>query len=164
MMTIRRFRETDAPVLWTLAGATRIDATDPNAPLPLPPTDRPAADFADLAEIAADFLAAGGEFLVAEVDGHLVGMGGVKPPEGGRAEIKRVRVHPAVRRKGVARALAEALESWAAGVGVRELHLDTLDEAVSLSFWINMGYREVRREQWEGWAWTTVYLSKALTA
>jgi hypothetical protein len=48
----------------------------PDRPDPLPVATEPPANFPDLADIEGTFLATGGEFLVAELDGHLVVTGG----------------------------------------------------------------------------------------
>lgn len=80
MVTVRRFRAPDAPAVWALNDLPNIGATaNPDVPLPLPPAAHPPATFPDLADIPTHFLTTGGEFLVAELDGHLVGMGGIRP-------------------------------------------------------------------------------------
>jgi ribosomal protein S18 acetylase RimI-like enzyme len=163
-MTIRRFADADAPTLWALNALPNIGATaDPTVPVPLPPATDPPADFADLADIAGCFLDQGGEFLVAELDGHLVGMGGFRPSGQGRAEVLRVRVHPATRRRGVGRALMEALQDRARQLGIRELHLDTAtNQPEAMAFYAGLGYREVGHEHQPGWSWTLVYYAKVL--
>ncbi|WP_203786283.1 GNAT family N-acetyltransferase [Paractinoplanes rishiriensis] len=164
MLTVRRFRDDDAPVLWALNALPNVGHTaDPTVPLPLPPAAAPPSDFTDLADIGGTFLAAGGEFLVAEVDGHLAGMGGFWPTADGRAEVLRVRVHPATRRRGVGRALMTELERRAAEAGLRALHLDTADnQPEAMAFYTGLGYAEVGRETQPGWSWTLVYYVKPL--
>jgi hypothetical protein len=77
VVTVRRFRDTDASVLWALNALPNIGETaDPTVPIPLPVATEPPANFPDLADIEGTFLATGGEFLVAELDGHLVVTGG----------------------------------------------------------------------------------------
>ncbi len=135
VMNVRRFCTTDAPAAWALADLLRIgDPADRSVPVPLPPASR--SGFADLADIPAYFLDAGGEFLIAEIDGHLVGMGGIRATDEERAEVKRLRVHPAIRRQGVGRALMTALERRAVELGKRELHLDTADQPDSIAFYL----------------------------
>jgi ribosomal protein S18 acetylase RimI-like enzyme len=102
VLTIRRVRDEDAPTLWALNALPNIGATADPA-VPLPPAVNPPAGFPDLADAVGSFVDAGGDFLVAELDGHLVGMGGVVPAADGWGEILRVRVHPAIRRRGVGR-------------------------------------------------------------
>nr|WP_202889627.1 GNAT family N-acetyltransferase [Actinopolymorpha rutila] len=139
------------------------DPADSAVPVPLPPSNQPSG-FRDLVDVPGHFLDAdaGGDFLVAELDGHLVGMGGIRPTGEARAEVKRLRVHPAVRRQGVGRALMNALERRAAELGNRELHLDTADQPDSTAFYLNLGYREVDREPSPYGEWTTVYYVKLL--
>lgn len=68
-----------------------------------------------------------GCFLVAWIDGEPVGCGAVKPldldPSIG--EIKRMFTAPGARRRGVSRALLEALEQRAAALGYDHLQLET---------------------------------------
>ena len=73
----------------------------------------PAEAFDDLADPARAFFAAGGELVVAEVDGHIAAMGGFRLvaelPD--RLEILRVRVHPARRRLGLGAAICRDVAS-----------------------------------------------------
>ncbi|WP_238011396.1 GNAT family N-acetyltransferase [Dactylosporangium sp. AC04546] len=162
-MTVRRFRDADVATLWALNDLPNIAATaDPSVPLPLPPSTRPPG-FPDLADIRGCFLDAGGDFLVVELDGHVVGMGGIRPSTEGRAEVLRIRVHPATRRRGVGRALMSALEQRAARLGLREMHLDTAtNQPEAMAFYRSLGYQEIGREHRPGWSWTLVYYLKTL--
>jgi ribosomal protein S18 acetylase RimI-like enzyme len=164
VITLRRFEDADAPTLWALNDLPNIGATaDPTVPLPLPPAANPPAGFTDLADITGCFLRSGGEFLVAEQDGHLVGMGGIRPSEQQRAEVLRVRVHPAARRRGVGRALMAALEQRAGQLGIGELHLDTAtNQPEAMAFYRGLGYLEMGRESRPDWSWTLVYYAKVL--
>jgi ribosomal protein S18 acetylase RimI-like enzyme len=120
-------------------------------------------EFPDVADPAREFVRAGGDFLVAEVDGHLAAMGGIRPALGraGRAEVLRVRVHPALRRRGVGRMLMEALEARAALLGFRQLFLDTAtNQPAAMAFYQHLGYRETGRESRPEWRWTLVYYTK----
>jgi ribosomal protein S18 acetylase RimI-like enzyme len=164
VITVRRFASADAPTLWALNDLPNIGATaDPTVPLPLPPATNPPASFPDLADITGCFLRAGGDFLVAEQNGHVVGMGGIRPSGQGRAEVLRVRVHPATRRRGVGRALMATLEQRAGELGVRELHLDTAtNQPEAMAFYRSLDYQEVGREQRPGWSWILVYYAKRL--
>jgi ribosomal protein S18 acetylase RimI-like enzyme len=127
MATIREARPADLPVLWTLATLPNIGQTaDPSAPLPLPAADEPPEAFPDLTDPtdpARHFLA----FLVAEQNGHLAAMGGIRPAADhpGRAEVLRIRVHPARRRRGLGRRLMAALEERASALGYDEMLLNT---------------------------------------
>ena len=71
----------------------------------------------------------GGELLVAEVDGEVVAMGAIKRVDDERAEVKRIRVDPGFRRRGLADALLRSLEDRARDLGYRRLVLDTAADA-----------------------------------
>ncbi|WP_232050748.1 GNAT family N-acetyltransferase [Actinoplanes sp. OR16] len=159
-MAVRRFQGADLGVVWALNALPNIGATaDPAVPIPLPPSTTAPAAFPDLADIEASFLAVGGEFLVVELDGHVVGMGGYRTGPGARAEVLRVRVHPATRRRGVGRVLMSGLEKRAADSGVTTMHLDTAtNQPEAMAFYRGLGYREVGREHHP--AWTLVHYAK----
>lgn len=151
-MIVRDFREPDAPVLWTLGDLPNVGATaDSSVPLPLPPASSPPEAFPDLAAIGSSFDA----FLVVELEGGLVGMGGLRISAPGRAEVLRVRVHPATRRRGVGRALMTALERH------RDPSLDTAtNQPEAVAFYLGLGYGEVDRKVFPHW--TLVYYEKEL--
>ena len=73
----------------------------------------------------ADFAQPHGTFLVGYDDGEPVCAGGLKRLDEQAAEIKRMYVAPAARRRGVARALLEALECAARARGYAVVRLDT---------------------------------------
>jgi GNAT superfamily N-acetyltransferase len=74
---------------------------------------------------AADFAPPGGAFVVGFDDDEPVCGGGVKRLPDGAAEIKRMYVVPAARRRGLARALLGALEDTARTLGYEIVRLDT---------------------------------------
>jgi ribosomal protein S18 acetylase RimI-like enzyme len=164
VMTVRRFRDGDAGVLWALNALPNIGETaDPTVPIALAAAVEAPAGFPDLADVGASFLAEGGEFLVVELDGHVVGMGGYRLDGDACAEVLRVRVHPATRRRGIGRALMAELERRAAGEGLRSMRLDTAtNQPAAMAFYRGLGYREVRREHRPGWTWTLVHYAKTL--
>lgn len=165
MLTVRIVEPADLPVLWTMAVLPNLGVTaDIAMPIPLPAAPAPPAEFSDLADPAAAFAAAGGDFLVAEMDGHIVGMGGFRPAAiPGRAQVLRVRVHPARRRQGIGRELMAALEARAAGRGFHESWLDTAtNQPEAMAFYESLGYLEAGRERRPQWHWTLVYYRKRL--
>ena len=166
MLAIRRFRDADAPVLWALNALPNIGETaDATVPVPLQPAAEPPAGFPDLGDIGGGFLGVGGDFLVAQLDGHVVGMGGFRPGAHARAEVLRVRVHPATRRRGVGRALVAELERRAVRAGLRWAFLDTAtNQPEAMAFYQALGYCEVGRERQPGWTWTLVYFRQELVA
>lgn len=66
-----------------------------------------------------------GAFLVALLDGEAVGCGAARRIAGGVAEIKRMYVRPAARRRGAAGAVLSALEAEARRPGAARLVLET---------------------------------------
>ena len=163
-LELRRYEPADAGSVWALSRISNIGRTaDPTAPLPLPPDDEPPTQFPALADIEGSFLAPGGEFVVGHVDGAFAAMGGIWPTDTRRAEVKHVRIHPAVRRRGIGRRLMEALEEAAAARGFRELHLDTAhNQPEALAFYLALGYEEIGRETRPEWSWTNVYFRKSV--
>jgi GNAT superfamily N-acetyltransferase len=73
----------------------------------------------------ADFAPPGGVFLVGYLEGEPVCAGGLKRLDEEAAEIKRMYVVPATRRRGVARLLLAALEDAARERGYSVVRLDT---------------------------------------
>jgi GNAT superfamily N-acetyltransferase len=76
-----------------------------------------------------------GAFLVAWLDGRAVGCGGLTRLEDETAEIRRMYVAPAGRRRGVGRAVLAALERRGRELGYARIRLETGDaqpEAVAL--------------------------------
>jgi ribosomal protein S18 acetylase RimI-like enzyme len=129
--------------------------------MPLP--DRPPTAFPDLAEIPASFTRAGGDFLVVESDTRLLAMGGIRPTGNGSAEVLRIRVHPATRRRGIGALLMSALEDRARQLGIDRLQLDTAtNQPEAVAFYRALGYEEVGTEHQPGWSWTLIYFAKDL--
>jgi ribosomal protein S18 acetylase RimI-like enzyme len=123
--------------------------------------DGPPPTFPDLADVEANFVQAGRDFIVVEEGSAIVGMGGFRPRPDGRAELLRVRVHPARRRLGMGRAIVGELEKRAQGAGLVGMHLDTAtNQPEAVAFYQALGYREVGRESRSEWFWTLVYFTK----
>lgn len=91
------------------------------------------ADFLDLP--TRDIAPAAGVFLIAWLDDQPVGCGALRRLGDDQGEIKRMYVVPRARRRGVARALLEALEAEARSLGIEALILETGErqpEAIAL--------------------------------
>lgn len=121
-----------------------------------------------------------GEFLVGELDGCIVAMGGLRRADlipGGHArafggyahgapaldavEMVRLRVLPAVQRRGYGAAVVRALEERAAEFGYRILRADTTElQAPALALYRKFGWRETRRERIGGIV--NIYIEKPL--
>ncbi len=115
-MRLRRYNEEDRQAVWELHNLA-LEQT--GAHLGNGPWDD------DLGAIAATYLESGGEFLVGVEDERIVGMGALRDRDGRRAEIRRMRVHPALQRRGFGRRLLHRLERRAAELGYETLVLDT---------------------------------------
>ncbi|WP_123535676.1 GNAT family N-acetyltransferase [Halosimplex salinum] len=118
---------------------------------------------ADLRAVESEYLDAGGEFLVGEVerrdasgtDSGLVAMGAIKPsPDVDHHEsdpdtvvVRRMRVDPEQQRRGFGSAILGELETRAADLGFDRLVLDTTpDQMSAIALYESFGYSEVRRE------------------
>jgi GNAT superfamily N-acetyltransferase len=92
----------------------------------------------------AEFSPPLGLFLVAEVDGAAAGCGGWRARGNGTAELKRMYVEPAFRRRGIAAVLLGELERTAAAAGHRRLLLNSGDrQPEALALYDRAGYTPV---------------------
>jgi len=165
VVSIRRAEASDHPAIWALNDLPNVGHTaDPSLPLDLPRLAAAPRAFPDLADVTVGFVLEGGDFIVAEYDAHLVGMGGYRPLGDGRVEMLRVRVHPAMRRRAVGRAVMAELERRAAAGGHATAVLDTAtNQPEAVGFYRALGYREDGTETRPEWSWTLVYFSKPLS-
>jgi ribosomal protein S18 acetylase RimI-like enzyme len=148
---IRRYRHGDRNTVWALSQIPHIGATgDPTAPLNLSRDDP--GPWGDLWDIDASHIARGGDFLVYELDGRVVAMGAVMPDGVDTAEVNYVRVHPALRRRGIGRTVMRALERRAIELGCVRMHLDaTVAQPEAVAFYRSLGYEESGREKFPDW-------------
>jgi ribosomal protein S18 acetylase RimI-like enzyme len=163
-MEVRRYEARDVRGIWALSTVPNVGHTaDPTVPLDLPEPDGPPPAFPYLADVEGSFRAVGGDFLVAERDGYLVGMGGIRPNSSVQAEMLHIRVHPATRREGIGRLVVGALERRAVELGFEEVHLDTAtNQPEAVAFYEALGYSRTGEETRPEWAWTLVYFTKLL--
>lgn len=121
-----------------------------------------------------------GEFLVGELDGRIVAMGGLRRADlvpGGSArafggyapgapvldavEMVRLRVRPAVQRRGYGSAVVTALEERAREYGYRILRADTTElQGPALELYRKFGWTQTRREVIGGIV--NIYIEKPL--
>ena len=92
----------------------------------------------------AEFSPPLGLFLVAEIDGVAAGCGGWRARGDGTAELKRMYVEPAFRRRGIAAVLLAELERTAAAAAHRRLLLNSGDrQPEALALYHRAGYTPV---------------------
>ncbi len=88
-----------------------------------------------------ELAAPSGAFLVARLDGVPVGCGGIRAHTEAVAEVKRMYVTPAGRRRGVARALLRSLEDRAAALGYARVRLETgTAQPEAMALYASSGY------------------------
>ncbi len=113
----------------------------------------------------AEFSPPLGLFLVAEVDGRPAGCGGWRSCGDGVAEVKRMYVEPAFRRRGVAALVLTELERTAAAAGHRQLVLNSgARQPEALALYDRAGYTPVPGYGVYADAPDAVFLGKALVA
>lgn len=113
----------------------------------------PAADHSDL-DTPTETYADGG-FLVGEVDGTVVAVGGLRPVEPDNepstVEMKRVAVLPAHQGQGYGRGIVRALEDAARERGVERIVLETGEEQhAARGLYESLGYEQVERVSYTG--------------
>jgi ribosomal protein S18 acetylase RimI-like enzyme len=140
--TIRRYEAGDAEAVQALAERAMIgEGTDSE--------DIPGID--DLTRIEAAYLDSGGEFLVAEVDGSIAGMGGLLV-EGETGELMRMRVDPIAQREGLGSQLLDRLEAAARERGLDRLVAETaVRQAAATEFYPAHGFTEQSRRSFESY-------------
>lgn len=98
----------------------------------------------DLDDIESTYLTNGGEFLIGIVEDRIAVMGALRRTDNERAEIKRIRVLPALHGRGLGRMTLEVLERRAIELGYTKLHLDTATHGSAARRLYEMhGYREI---------------------
>lgn len=138
-MNIRRYRSSDRSAVWELHNVAlrQISAHPGNGQW-----DR------DLQCVEAEYLATGGEFYVGVIDEHIVAMGALKRLTDGCAEIKRMRIHPRVQRRGLGAQMLRALERSARSRGVSVLIArTTIGQMAARRLYSGFGYREIGRRR-----------------
>jgi putative acetyltransferase len=94
---------------------------------------------------------AGGAFWVAEADGAIVGMVGIERHSERAAELRRMIVHGAHRRRGVGRALLATAESFCRDAGYVSIVLNTSElQQPAMRLYESSGYHRTRTAKPEG--------------
>ena len=99
---------------------------------------------ADLEDIAASY--SDGTFLVAELDGEIVGTGALIYAGDGFGRIVRMSVRKSHRRHGIATAILQRLIDRARALGCRYAVLETGFWRDSIGFYKSQGFRETSRD------------------
>lgn len=115
----------------------------------------------DLGRVEETYHRAGGEFLVGEVDGEIVAIGGLRRIGDEVAEMVRLRVRPDHQGRGYGAAVVAALEERAVELGYVMLRADTtVKQPVAMELYRSSGWRELDRRMTG--ATVTVYFEKRL--
>jgi putative acetyltransferase len=101
----------------------------------------------EIARIEAYYAGREGAFFVAEEDGRLAGMFGLERMSAASMELRRMYVEPALRRRGIARALLGFAEDECRRRGFARLELSTSElQRDALAFYRDAGYALDREE------------------
>jgi putative acetyltransferase len=150
-MMIRRYQKSDAPACCEIVNTAIEDMEGLNdeARARIRAKNTP-----DQLHLALE----GGHTLVSEENGRLIGVAGLFD-----SEIQRLYVRPEAQRKGVGRALVEALEQEAKRRGYKTIDLDASPSSVP--FYEHFGYIARRKTQMdrEGAVFHFVVMTKHLT-
>jgi ribosomal protein S18 acetylase RimI-like enzyme len=133
-MEIRRYQPRDADAVRRLnEEVLRAAGTDP--------ADIPHPD--DIEDVQGAYIDTGGEFLVADRGGDIVGMGGLRV-DGTEGELFRMRVAIGCQREGVGTALLGALEDAARERSVDRLSAWTAQrQSAAVAFYPKHGYEQI---------------------
>jgi ribosomal protein S18 acetylase RimI-like enzyme len=86
----------------------------------------------------------GGAFVLARINGQVVGCGALRPLEHGVGEVKRMFVEPETRRQGISRRVLSMLETAATHFGYRCIRLETGDHSTeSIALYEAAGYHRI---------------------
>ena len=98
----------------------------------------------ELAELPGVYAPPRGVLFVAEDEGGLIGMIGVRPFEGAICEMKRLYVRPAARGRGLAKRLIAAALDEARRLLYSEIRLDTLPMmGDAQSLYVGLGFADI---------------------
>lgn len=99
----------------------------------------------ELATLPGKYAPPLGRLLVAEVDGRLAGVVGLRPLAEDICEMKRLYVPAWAKGRGIGRALVERVVGEARAAGYRAMRLDTLQSAMPQAnhLYDQLGFREI---------------------
>jgi ribosomal protein S18 acetylase RimI-like enzyme len=140
-ISFRRYTNTDHDVVWSLhnLALNTAEAHGGNGPWD-----------DDLHHIEEIYLKNGGEFIVAEYERRIVGMGALKRRDDTHADITRMRIHPDFQRQGIGQSILSRLEEAAGRIGYRTLTLDTTAGQIpARRLYEKNGYTEFKRTHYK---------------
>lgn len=99
----------------------------------------------ELAALPGHYAPPKGRLLLAEYDGQLAGCAALRELEAGICEMKRLYLRPALRGKGLGRAIAERLIAEARKIGYTRMRLDTVEPVMqdAVAMYRRLGFREI---------------------
>lgn len=139
-LSVRRYKEGDHDAVWVLhnLALNEVNAHGGNGDWD-----------ADVHRISEVYLESGGEFLVGEVDGEIVAMGGLMREDERSAKVRRMRVHPEHQRQGYGQAIMDALLARAKELGIERLWLDTTRRQLPAQrFYLKNGFRQIGSDRY----------------
>ena len=99
---------------------------------------------AELAGLPGEYAPPGGALFVADHNGRLLGMIGIRPFAGAISEMKRLYVRPEARGRGLAKQLIAAALDEARRLGYEEIRLDTLPMmGDAQSLYVSLGFADI---------------------
>ena len=118
---------------------------------------------AELAGLPGEYVPPRGALFVAESEGRLIGMIGLRPFDGAICEMKRLYVRPAFRAHRIGRALAEAVIEEGRARGFTAMRLDTLPTMGSaMALYESLGFIDIEPYRYNPVAGTR-FLEKKLS-
>src|SRR3989344_4280519 len=100
----------------------------------------------DLDDIEGIYINNEGEFYVATVGDVLAGMGALRKVDAATAEIKRMRVEPALQGKGIGKMILDKLIEKAKELGYKKLILDVAEKQKGAQhLYESRGFKEYKR-------------------
>lgn len=152
---IRRYEPGDQSAVWALH-LSGLNETGTN-----PGDGEWHKDVADIAKYYLD----GGVFLVGELNGEIVAMGGLRRVNNELGELRRLRVKTEYRRFGFGEKILQLREDIARGLGYKKLVFTTTENQVaSQKLHEKNGYVEVSRDEIsvQGRNYKVIFYEKAL--
>lgn len=103
----------------------------------------------DMKNIEKVYIKPGGCFVLIEKSSNIIAMGALKIINSKEAEIKRMRVEPAIQRKGYGQIILDYIISFAINNKIKRLILDTTELQIpAQEFYKKNNFTEYGRDKW----------------